>query len=112
MTQLLAKSGIQLKRVTNGEEAIALAREKAVDFILMDIHMPKMNGFEATEIIRNEPNPNQDTPIFALTADITAINEDDYSTYFDDFLRKPLQLDRLFDVLLKHTKPAVEKEIP
>ena len=109
MAKLLEKSGIQLKRVTNGEEAVALAKEEVVDFILMDIHMPKLNGFEATQLIRSQVNPNQYTPIFALTADITAINEEEYSAYFDDFLRKPLQIDRLFDALLKHTQVSVEK---
>jgi CheY-like chemotaxis protein len=38
----------------------------------MDIHMPEMNGFDAAEQIRLNGSPNKGTPVFALTADITA----------------------------------------
>jgi len=66
--QLLNKWGISIKRVKNGKQAIVQALELKVDFILMDIHMPEMNGFDATRIIRSTENVNQHTPIFALTA--------------------------------------------
>lgn len=101
MRRLLEKWGLRIERVRNGIEAVEKAKEKKVDFILMDIHMPKMNGFEATKIIRTEDNPNQDTHIFALTADITAVNDEEYESYFDGFLRKPMQIERLFETLLR-----------
>lgn len=103
MKLLLEKYGIKIIRATNGEEAITLASEKRVDFILMDIHMPKMNGFEAAKQIRSTINYNCNTPIFALTADLTAADDDTYGKYFNDFLRKPIQIEHLFEALLQVT---------
>ncbi|WP_378174589.1 ATP-binding protein [Aquimarina sp. SS2-1] len=104
MGQLLKKWGIHIKRVKNGQDAVKIAKEGKVDFILMDIHMPGMNGFDAAKLIRGSALDNQQTPIYALTADVTAVNNDDYLTYFDGFLWKPLQIDRLFDTLVNNNK--------
>ena len=67
----------------------------------MDIHMPEMNGYDATAQIRQKPNPNKQTPIFALTADITAEYEKEYSTQFNGFLRKPIEIDKLYEALTR-----------
>jgi CheY-like chemotaxis protein len=58
----------------------------------MDIHMPGMNGFDATEQIRHNTNPNTATPVFALTADITAESNEDYKNYFTGFCANPSKL--------------------
>lgn len=108
MRQLLNKWGISIKRVKNGKQAVVQAHEIKVDFILMDIHMPEMNGFDATRIIRSTENLNQDTPIFALTADVTSANKGEYAHLFDGFLWKPIEIPRLFDAL---TKLYSEKDI-
>lgn len=99
MNKLLSKWGVSVKRAKNGNDAISLAQENKVDFILMDIHMPKMNGFDATRTIRTNTNTNQTTPIFALTADITAANAHDYAHHFNGFLWKPIEIDKLFKTL-------------
>lgn len=101
MRQLLNKWGISIKRVKNGKQAIVQALEFKVDFILMDIHMPEMNGFDATRIIRSTENVNQHTPIFALTADVTSANKDEFAHLFDGFLWKPIEIQRMFDALTK-----------
>ncbi|MFC4632434.1 ATP-binding protein [Dokdonia ponticola] len=101
MRQLLNKWGISIKRVKNGKQAIVQALELKVDFILMDIHMPEMNGFDAARIIRSTENVNQDTPIFALTADVTSASKKEFSDLFDGFLWKPIEIPRLFDTLTK-----------
>lgn len=100
MQELLRKWGVRIKRACNGEEAIAKASEEKVDFILMDIHMPLSNGFHATQQIRTTQNPNRETPIFALTADVTILNEESRADYFDGVLLKPIDVDRLFEALL------------
>jgi len=96
--KLLSNWGISADHAVNGLDAIEMAKNKAFDFILMDIHMPEMNGFDATVHIRN--NLNITTPIFALTADITAENHEEYTSYFTGFLRKPIEIDKLYDALL------------
>ncbi|WDF53608.1 tetratricopeptide repeat protein [Mucilaginibacter sp. KACC 22063] len=98
--KLLSKWGITAEHAKNGLEAVEMAMQKPYDFILMDIHMPEMNGFDATEQIRNQQNPNHNTPIFALTADITAEQQDNYVNYFNGFLRKPIEIEKLHQALL------------
>ncbi len=100
MGQLLKQWGVKIERVKNGHDAVKVAKKAKVDFILMDIHMPEMNGFDAAKLIKDSVNENQHTPIYALTADVTAVNNKDYLAYFDGFLWKPLQIDRLFDTLV------------
>ena len=84
----------------NGKEAVEKAKLQAYDFILMDIHMPEMDGFEATKNIRKLDNPNTGTPILALTADITAENQEEYFGYFNGFLRKPMETEKLYEILV------------
>jgi CheY-like chemotaxis protein len=68
VTRLLKKNGFEdIVVVENGEDAIKMAQEKKFDLILMDMQMPVMNGFEATEKIRELPE-YKNTPIIALTA--------------------------------------------
>lgn len=98
--KLLSKWGVVTEHAVNGIEAIEKSKERTFDFILMDIHMPEMNGFDATEQIRKNENPNQNTPIFALTADITATQQEQYKPYFTGFLWKPLQIDKLREALI------------
>lgn len=68
VTRLLKKNNFEnIVVVENGEEAYNLAKKEKFDLILMDMQMPIMNGFEATENIRQIPE-YKDTPIIALTA--------------------------------------------
>lgn len=97
--KLLKKWGVNAELAVNGLEALEKTKAKSFDFILMDIHMPEMNGFDATVHIRTGENPNSKTPIFALTADVTAANYEEYFDYFNGFLWKPLQIDKLHEVL-------------
>ncbi|RFZ82699.1 response regulator [Mucilaginibacter terrenus] len=99
--KLLSNWGIESEHAVNGLEAVEKAGRKVFDFILMDIHMPEMNGFDATEQIRQQQNPNNTTPVFALTADITAEGNSEYKDYFSGFLRKPIEIDRLYTALLQ-----------
>ena len=98
--KLLKKWGIVSEHALNGNMAVEMANSKTFDFILMDIHMPELNGFDAAQMIREAANPNTNTPIFALTADITAASQEDYSQYFNGFLWKPLQIEKLYDALV------------
>lgn len=98
--KLLSNWGVTAEHAKNGIEAVEKSRLRAYDFILMDIHMPEMNGFDATKNIREINNPNSFTPIFALTADITAEHQDEYAGFFNGFLRKPIEIEKLYNALV------------
>jgi signal transduction histidine kinase/CheY-like chemotaxis protein len=98
--KLLSKWKINVTLAKNGLEALEKSKTSIYDVILMDIHMPEMDGFEATRSIINAlDNPNNRTPIFALTADVTAEYQKEYHSYFSGFLRKPVEIDKLYESL-------------
>jgi signal transduction histidine kinase/CheY-like chemotaxis protein len=100
ISKLLANWKMTTEHAKNGLEAVAKSKHKEYDFILMDIHMPEMDGFEATKHIRGQKESNPNTPIFAITADITAEYIDEYTSYFTGFLHKPIQIDKLYEALV------------
>ncbi|MCA9331656.1 response regulator [Candidatus Saccharibacteria bacterium] len=63
----LHAEGFDLKRVPNGEEALAAALEYKPDMILLDVMMPKVSGFDVLDILRNTPETTN-TKIIMLTA--------------------------------------------
>ncbi len=72
----------------NGAIAIEKLKAKSYDIILMDLQMPEINGFEATEYIRNKLN--SDIPIIALTADVTTVDlAKCKSVGMNDYVTKP-----------------------
>ncbi|MEQ8474297.1 MAG: ATP-binding protein [Marinoscillum sp.] len=97
--KLMGNWGLNTSHAKNGYEAIEMAKAKSFDFILMDIHMPELDGFDAAREIRSTINPNTKTPILALTADITAHQRKLFEPYFDGFLLKPIDKEKLFSAL-------------
>lgn len=100
--KLLSRWNIETDIARNGIEAVEKADQKVYDYILMDIHMPEMDGYEATRIIQNEGKLNSKTPVFALTADVLAETNEEYKMVFDGFLRKPIEVDKLYEALLDY----------
>ncbi len=88
----------------NGEKAVEMFRMHTPDIIFMDMHMPVMNGFEATVAIREiEKNSGKHTPIVALTADVLSkTREQCFQAGMDDFLPKPIEAETLRVVLERH----------
>lgn len=101
MKKLLQKWGVLVHHVTNGKLAVEAVQHKKYDMILMDIHMPEMNGYEATKIIKTTDNLNSFTPILALTADTLTGAEQDNISYFNGVLWKPFEIDKLYNALNK-----------
>jgi signal transduction histidine kinase/CheY-like chemotaxis protein len=99
VSKLLSGWGIQAESAVNGLEAVELSAVKKYDVILMDIHMPELNGYDAVKQIRLNAGVNAQTPVYALTADINANEQQEYSNYFNGFLRKPIEIDQLYKAL-------------
>ena len=66
---LLAPTGVIVTEATNGEEALNRLAEQIFDLVLLDVHMPVMDGTEAIKHIRAANAPWRDIPVIALTAD-------------------------------------------
>jgi PAS domain S-box-containing protein len=89
MRTLLEDFGFECDIVPNGKIAIEKLQAEFYDIILMDLQMPEMNGFEATEFIRNKMNSR--IPIIALTADVTTSDMARCKAVgMDDYISKPV----------------------
>ena len=85
---------------SNGEEAIALAKENKYQLILMDINMPKLDGYEATKAIRLF---DKKTPIIALTAiEASEVREKIITVGMNDLILKPYDNSLFFTTILKN----------
>ena len=86
----------------NGRTALdILEHNRKINLILMDVHMPVMDGLEATAIIKADPELKH-IPIVALTASVLKEDIDQcYNAGMDDFLEKPIQIDRLYEAINK-----------
>jgi signal transduction histidine kinase/CheY-like chemotaxis protein len=94
--RLLERLGCRVDVVGDGREAVAAAQEHRYALILMDCHMPNMDGFDATKAIREREAGAPRTPIIALTANaIDGDRERCLAAGMDDYLAKPLRLDQL-----------------
>lgn len=103
MQALLERLGHQVLLASNGEEALAVVREQVCDLVLMDLHMPVMDGLAAARAIRQLPEPQSRVRIVALTADAFADSRERVrQAGMDDFLSKPVQLHDVEETLRKH----------
>jgi PAS domain S-box-containing protein len=103
---LLGKKGHQVTAVVNGAEAVEAAQSGDFDVVLMDIHMPEVDGLEATRQIRGLDEKGPDLPIIALTAN--AMAEDKQMCLdagMDDYLAKPINEAEL-NGALEHWRPG------
>jgi len=99
-------AGMEVTVASNGIEAVQLAESRPFDLILMDIHMPQMDGLEATRRIRQWPAAAQ-TPILAMTA--AAMNEDRQGALaagMNDFIVKPFDPELLIKTLCRWVAPG------
>jgi len=93
ITASMEEFDVELDIVSNGIEAVEAAAAQAYDLILMDVHMPNMNGVEATRRIRRIDTPNAETPIIALTAEALPGDREKFlQAGMNDYLSKPVEL--------------------
>lgn len=114
MRTLLDDFGFECEIADNGKIAIEKMQEQTYDLVLMDLQMPVMNGFEATQYIRN--NMHLDIPIIALTADVTTADLSKCKEVgMNDYIAKPVDESILYSKmvgLVNKPLQAVEPEIP
>jgi signal transduction histidine kinase/CheY-like chemotaxis protein len=100
---VLDKLGHEAVFSEDGDGAVRAMQAQPFDVVLMDLHMPGMDGFAAARAIRNMPGPRGRVPIIALTADAFREARDRArEAGMDGFLTKPAHLPQLRDVLARH----------
>ena len=104
INQLVAKDileqvGIRVSIANNGEEAIELVRANKFDVVLMDVQMPIMDGYKATEILRKTYSKSE-LPILAMTANaLRGDRERSIESGMNDYISKPIDTAQLFQTM-------------
>ncbi len=97
---LLTDFGFEVDIADNGKIAIEKLQQKKYDLVLMDLQMPEMNGFDATDHVRKKMKSN--IPIIALTADVTSIDvEKALSVGMNDYISKPIDEQLLYSKIIE-----------
>jgi len=107
---ILTKSGYTVLSAADAEQGISLARREHPDLILMDIHLPGMDGLSAARILKNEA-ATRDIPIIALTA--LAMKGDEERTLdagCDGYIDKPIRHQSLVDAVGRLLKPRGQSD--
>lgn len=110
---ILRVAGFDPDGVDNGEAAIEAVKKTDYDLVLMDVDMPKLNGIDATKVIRALPNGKSRVPIVAFSGSVTP---DDRKRFFqagmDGFAAKPIAANELVNLVEKwtHVSPPADKK--
>jgi PAS domain S-box-containing protein len=110
LSRFLEGWGVEYEVASNGHEGLQKAQQKNFDLILMDIRMPVMSGFQATQEIRNlHDSYFQKVPIIALSASTKVGLTDHLSGVpFTDFVGKPFRPEELFQKIALHCQESLQ----
>jgi two-component system cell cycle response regulator DivK len=98
---ILIEAGYTLLEATNAEDGLALARAHEPPIVLMDIHLPGMDGMAALQILRAEPTTRR-TKVLAITASaMRGDRERILAAGFDGYVSKPFRLQELLDAVAR-----------
>jgi two-component system cell cycle response regulator DivK len=97
LSRRLRRKGYEITVAADGSQGLSLAKDGAFDLILMDMSLPKIDGWEATRQLRADRRTNK-TPIIALTAHAMAGDRDKaLEAGCDDYDSKPIEFPRLLE---------------
>jgi signal transduction histidine kinase/CheY-like chemotaxis protein len=108
ISEVLIKMGGEVIEAGDGKEAIDLLLQHCPDIVFMDVNMPEIDGYIATQKIRRLPQPYSDVPIIALTAD--AMKEDKelcLKAGMNHFISKPFRLEEIEFIMNTYLKKNV-----
>ncbi|MEK6790515.1 MAG: response regulator [Deltaproteobacteria bacterium] len=110
--EILTLHGYEVVEAGSGKEALRAMDEHAPDMVLMDLHLPGMDGLAATRAIKAD-NRFSAIPIIALTASAMKGDEEYFlSQGFDGYLAKPVSVKTLVDVAAGYLKKGVKDREP
>jgi two-component system sensor histidine kinase BarA len=107
----LENIGVIATLAKSGYEALQFSKKNNYNLILMDLHMPGIDGIETTEQIRNSNNPNYNTPIVALSAHVLISDQEKiHAAGMNDYLTKPIDENSLRASIYKWTHSGVRSQ--
>lgn len=102
--KILSQLNYDIVAVKNGQQVIDLIEKNSYDLILMDIHMPVMDGMECSRTIRKMSSDKKNIPIVAITGNANNYSQDEFTAAgINEFLPKPLNYDNLVELVKKFT---------
>ena len=103
---MLENNGATVEVAVNGVEALEKLDAHRHQLVLMDLHMPVMDGYEATLLLRKR---GETLPIIALTASMPKeVEHDAFAAGLDDIVVKPFSPQELYRVILQHVRPSAQ----
>jgi CheY-like chemotaxis protein len=106
-TALIKRLGHHVDVAVNGKRAVEAVQAATFDLVLMDMHMPELDGLEAARQIRRLPGQAAQTPIVALTANAMASDRlKCLAAGMNDFLSKPFEPSELAALIEKWARPG------
>jgi len=109
---LLKKAGYGVDAVEDGRLAVKALKHTSYDLVFMDVQMPEMDGFEATQAIREMEGNTKHTPIIAMTAHaMKGDRERCLKAGMDDYISKPIEPKEMFTAIETWTKSSGVKKV-
>ena len=106
MRVILTQEGHRVEMAANGLEALEAVKNNTFDIVFMDLHMPDMDGMEASRQIRAWESGDSHTFIVALTASyLPEIGQALFDSGIDNYISKPFEVEQI-QKLLKYSSPA------
>lgn len=112
LTKAKLSQSYAIEEASNGKEALDILEHRHIDLLIVDIQMPKMNGYELMRMLRE---CNDERPVIMLTAMNTfAHKKEGFASGIDDYMTKPIDYEELIwriEALLRRANIASEKRI-
>jgi two-component system cell cycle response regulator DivK len=109
----LTRAGFDVKVATNGKESVEWAKTMLPDLIVMDLNLPGLNGWQATQQLKNQPETKH-IPIIVCTAHTSGKSRDEaFAAGCDEYETKPIDFGRLVEkirLLLDRSAPPASGE--
>ena len=102
--KILSQLNYEIFSVKNGQQVIDLLGKEDYDLVLLDIHMPVMDGMECARQIRSTSGNNKDIPLIAITGNANNYSMEDFEQVgINAYIPKPLNYDSLVEIVKKYT---------
>ena len=102
--KILSQLNYEVSSVKNGQQVIDLLAKNEFDLVLLDIHMPVMDGMECAKQIRSSDGSNQNIPIIAITGNADNYTMEDFEEAgINAFIPKPLNYDSVVEMVKNYT---------